>query len=79
MSHTPHELAEDFPAETEKLHRLKVENSHFSRLADEYHDVNRVIHRAESKVEPLSPEYEAELRRKRMALKDQIARMLREV
>lgn len=78
MSHTPHELAQDFPAEADRLHKLKTEDTHFARLADEYHDLNRSIHRAEARVEPLSPEYEAELRRKRMALKDQIARMLRE-
>jgi len=78
MSHTPHELAEEFPEYAEKLHHLKVTNQHFSRLADQYHEVNRAIHRAESTVEPMGEAAEAELRRKRLALKDEIARMLRE-
>ena len=75
MSHTPHELAEEFPAEVDKIHALKVSDPHFARLHDDYHDVNKAIHRAETLIEPVSPEHETELRRKRLALKDQIARL----
>jgi len=76
MSHTPHELAEEFPQAVEVLHRLKLEDAHFARLAEEYHEVNRAIHRAESLVEPVAETHEAELRRKRMTLKDEIARII---
>lgn len=76
MSHTPHELAEEFPGSVDLIHQLKLENAHFARLAEEYHEVNRAVHRAESLVEPVSEVHEQELRRKRMALKDEIARML---
>jgi hypothetical protein len=78
MSHTPHDLAEEFPDQLDKLHELKLSNTHFNRLADEYHALNRAIHRAESKVEPMTEEAETDLRKKRLALKDEIARMLRE-
>ncbi len=77
MSHTPHELAEEFPEFAEKLHALKESDSHFSRLADEYHEINRAIHRAETNVEPVSDTHETELRRKRLELKDEIGRLLR--
>ncbi len=77
MSHTPHDLAEEFPDQHEKLHALKLSDPHFARLADDYHEVNRAIHRAESLVEPMADEAETELRKKRLALKDEIARMLR--
>ncbi|MCC5970640.1 MAG: DUF465 domain-containing protein [Pararhodobacter sp.] len=77
MSHTPHELTAEFPDDTEKLHRLKISDAHFARIAEEYHEVNRAVHRAESNVEPMTEATETELRRKRMALKDEIARMLR--
>lgn len=76
MSHTPHELAEEFPQSIELMHRLKLEDAHFARLSEEYHEVNRAIHRAETLVEPVSDTHETELRRKRMGLKDEIARML---
>jgi len=77
MSHTPHELAEDFPEAAEQIRALRETNAHFARLADEYHEINRAIHRAETRVEPLSDEHETALRRRRMALKDELAAMLR--
>jgi uncharacterized protein YdcH (DUF465 family) len=52
MSHTPHELAEEFPEHVEKMRELKMSNGHFAKLFDEYHEVNRAVHRAETKVEP---------------------------
>jgi uncharacterized protein len=78
MTHTPHELAEEFPEHAAKLHDLKLTDPHFARLSDAYHTVNRDIHRAETNVEPVSEAHEAELRRKRLELKDTIARMLRD-
>jgi len=76
MSHVPHELAEEFPDQTDRIHDLKTSNAHFARLADEYHEVNRAIHRAETRVEPVSDEAEQDLRRKRLHLKDEIAAMI---
>ncbi|MBL4619005.1 MAG: YdcH family protein [Alphaproteobacteria bacterium] len=76
MTHTPHELAEDFPEHADKIHDLKMNNAHFSRLADEYHNVNREVHRIETGVEGASNDREEELRKTRMRLKDEIAGML---
>ena len=76
MSNTPHELAEEFPGQEEKIHALKTANAHFARLMEEYHAVNRGVHRAETNVEPVDQLAENEMRKKRMVLKDEIARML---
>ncbi|MEM7643986.1 MAG: YdcH family protein [Pseudomonadota bacterium] len=76
MSHVPHELAEEFPDAAAKISHLKVSSPHFAKLADEYHEVNREIHRAETNVEPTSDEHEQQMRRRRMHLKDEIAAML---
>lgn len=78
MSHTPHELSEEFPSKVEAMHRLKETNAHFAALADRYHEVNRAVHRAETDVEPTSDEHMTELRRERLRLKDEIASMLAE-
>ena len=78
MTHTPHELAEEFPQHAEKLSRLKQEDAHFARLADEYHAINRQVHRAETNVEPMDNLAEETLRKQRAALKDQIWVMLRD-
>lgn len=76
MSHTPHELAVEFPQQVERIHDLKGSNAHFARLCDEYHEVNRAIHRAETRVDVVTEEHESALRRQRLALKDEIATML---
>lgn len=76
MSHTPHELSEEFPEYADKMSALKTENAHFAKLAEEYHELNRAVHRAETNVEPVGQFAEEELRKKRAALKDEIYRML---
>jgi len=76
MTHTPHELIEEFPDKADRIHELKVSDRHFRKLFDEYHEVNRSVHRAETNVEPIEQLAEAELRKKRLYLKDELARML---
>jgi len=76
MTHTPHELHEEFPDQAERLHHLRETDHHFARLADEYHEVNRQVHRAETFVEPVDDAAEKALRHRRSHLKDEIARIL---
>lgn len=76
MSHTPHELAHEFPADAELLHRLKLENGHFQGLSERYHEVNREIHRIESGVEAASDDRAEQLKRQRLAMLDEVAAML---
>jgi uncharacterized protein YdcH (DUF465 family) len=77
MTHTPHELHEEFPQDAAAIHALKQTNAHFARLAEEYHKVNRALHRAETRAEIVSPEAESELRHHRVFLKDEIWRLLK--
>ena len=77
MSHVPHELAEEFPNATDKIHELKTTNAHAAKLFDTYHTVNRAIHRAETNVEPVDDFTMTGMRKERMALKDEIAAMLK--
>lgn len=79
MSHVPHELHEEFPEYQEQLAGLKQSNAHFAKLADEYHDINRAIHRAETNVEPTDDLNIAQMRKSRMVLKDQIYGLLQSV
>jgi uncharacterized protein YdcH (DUF465 family) len=72
MSNTPHDLYEDFPEKAEAIHALKAKDAHFARMVEEYHEINRAVHRAETRVDVISTEHETDLRQKRMRLKDQI-------
>lgn len=72
MSHTPHELAEEFPEHADKISNLKQSDAHFAKLADAYYEVNHAVHRAETDVEPTDDGRMQQMRKERMRLKDQI-------
>ena len=76
MTHVPHELPEELPEYKERIHELKISDAHFARLFDDYHDVNREIHRAESANINITDEHHEELKRKRLHLKDELYQML---
>ncbi|WP_026607483.1 YdcH family protein [Methylocapsa acidiphila] len=76
MSHVAHELHEEFPDKVEAIKGLKGANAHFARIAEEYHEVNRTIHRMEAEVEPTDDATLEALKKQRLSLKDQIAQIL---
>jgi hypothetical protein len=76
MSNTPHEIHDEFPEYAGKLHTLKVSDEHFADLLEDYRDVNRAIHRAETEVEPVGDAHMEDMRKRRMVLKDEIYGML---
>lgn len=76
MSNTPHTLAEEFPAQLDAIHKLKVSNSDFSRLLKDYDEVNDEIHLAETNVKPVEHLQEVQLRKRRLEIKDAIVAAL---
>ena len=76
VAHPARNWLNDFPQDVEKIHELKVSNPHFAKLMDEYHEINRAVHRAETGVEPCDQLAETAMRKERMRLKDEIAGML---
>ncbi len=76
MSNAPNDLVDDFPDKAERMHQLKTSNNRFARLYDEYNELNRTIHRIETRVEPKPEEVEEELKRRRLQIKDEIMAIL---
>ncbi len=76
MSHTPHELTSEFPNHADRIHALRIENAHFSKLNDEYHAINREIHRGETNIEPMDDLHLELLKKQRLALLDEITTFL---
>ncbi|MDF0600578.1 YdcH family protein [Psychromarinibacter sp. C21-152] len=76
MSHVPHDLAKEFPEYAERIHVLKQEDKHFAKLAKDYDEINHAVHLAETNVDPVEELAEVEMRKKRMALKDELYRIL---
>lgn len=77
MSNTPHTLGEEFPGQLDAIHALKASDPRFAALLAEYDEINNRVHRAETRLDPLSEAAETALRRTRLALKDAIAAALR--
>lgn len=76
MSHTPHELAEMFPDDQARLHELKIGDAHFAKLEETYHALNREIHRAETDIEPVADHVLEEMKKRRLAMLDEIKTQL---
>lgn len=76
MSNTPHTLGDEFPEQMGAIHALKAKSPEFTQVLTEYDEVNDKIHRAEARLDAISEEAEATLRRQRLALKDRIAAAL---
>jgi len=71
-----HDLYHEFPELETKIHTLKTSNAHFKKVYDNYHSVNKVVHRIESGAEPTSDEVINELRIRRVHLKDELFNLL---
>lgn len=76
LSNTPHTLHDEFPGQMDMIHALKVSSPEFSRLLEEYDEVNDQIHLAETRIAAVSEDAEAALRKQRLSLKDRIAEAL---
>lgn len=72
-----HSLAKELPEFKEQIHQLKMENRHFAKLADEYHDLDNEIIRIEEGIENTADEYVEGLKKKRLHLKDELFAMLK--
>ena len=70
--HTPNELTEIFKRDRDLLTQLKQGDAHYARLADEYHTVNREVHRIEAETEAASDLRNEELKKQRLGLLDEI-------
>ena len=75
ISHHP--LVEEFAEYKDAIHDLKMNNSHFRRLANEYEGIDKSIFRAEQGIEVVNDEYLESIKKERLHLKDLIYSMLR--
>ena len=72
MSHTPHDLKQEFPEMRGLMAKLQVSDRHFANMSNDYRVVNLALHRAETNVEPMGDMFMIEMRKNRMMLKDEI-------
>ena len=77
MSEAHHDLAHEFPEYAEKIHALKSSDEHFGHLASHYHDLVKELHRIEIGEETPADQYVEDLKKRRLAVLDDIATVLR--
>lgn len=78
MALEKHDLHAEFPEYEQEIHELKVNNSRFARLFEDYHKVEHEVHRIEVGVENSSDDYLEEKKKERLALKDELFQMIKE-
>lgn len=76
MSVEHHDLHHDFPELSDRIHELKMEDAHFRRLFEVYHELTRDIEKMEDEVTPVATRIEEEAKVRRVHLKDELYRML---
>lgn len=76
MSVEHHDLHHEFPELHDRIHELKLNNAHFRKLFEEYHELTRSIEKMEDEVTPVSTQTEEEAKVRRVHLKDELYRML---
>ncbi|MRI35029.1 GTP-binding protein [Endozoicomonas sp. OPT23] len=74
-----HDLLHELPQYKDQIHDLKINDRHFRRLFDAYHDLTRDIENMESEVTPVTSHVEEEYKLRRVRLKDELHRMLQSV
>lgn len=73
-----HDLHHDFPDMSDKIRELKMNDRHFARLFDEYHELDKEVRKIEDDVTPTSDNILDGLRMRRVHLKDNLASMLKQ-
>lgn len=72
-----HDLVHELPEFKERIHELKISNQHFAKLFDEYDELDHQVRRCETEVEVHADDFVEELKKRRLALKDELFAMLR--
>lgn len=73
-----HDLLHELPEYKDKIHDLKMNDRHFSRLFDKYHEVDHEVHRFESGAENCSDAHLEDRKKERLNLKDKLLGMLKQ-
>lgn len=71
-----HDIHHEFPEFAETIHDLKVGNTHFARLFEEYHALTNKVENLEEKDIPVDDFTIEDMKKQRAKLKDELYQML---
>jgi uncharacterized protein YdcH (DUF465 family) len=72
-----HDLIHELPEYKDRIRELKMTNRRFATQFEKYHDTDHAVLRVEEGFENTSDEYLEELKKKRLALKDELFAMIK--
>lgn len=72
-----HDLHHEFPEFNDEIHHLKMNNNHFARIFDEYHELDHEVNRIEQGVENTADDYLERQKKKRLQHKDELFSMIK--
>ena len=72
-----HDLIHELPEYKNQIHTLKMNNRHFEKMFDKYHDLDHQIRRIEEGIETPEDSYSDELKKERLQLKDELFNMIK--
>ncbi|KUJ72618.1 YdcH family protein [Thiomicrospira sp. WB1] len=72
-----HDLAHEFPEFKERIHELKMNDAHFQKLFGQYDEATTKIEALEKEESPVADETMEDLKKQRLALKDDLYAMLK--
>lgn len=72
-----HPLAAEFLGDQDKIHQLKQDSARFTRLFIDYEQADKAVVRIENELEAASDVELERLKKTRLALKDELYRLIR--
>lgn len=76
MALEKHSLLKEFPDHHHTIRHLKMNDNHFAKMFDEYHELDHEVYRIESGDEATDDNYLEQRKLKRVQLKDALFQMV---
>ena len=72
-----HDLLHELPEYQDRIHQLKLENAHFRKVFDEYHELEHEIHRINTGRETVTDEQLHQLKANLLFMKDELVSIIK--
>ncbi|WGK93923.1 MULTISPECIES: YdcH family protein [Flavobacterium] len=72
-----HDLLHELPEYQDRIHQLKVNNAHFRKVFDDYHELEHEIHRINTGVETTTDEHLHQLKANLLFMKDELVSIIK--
>ncbi|MCE2927292.1 MAG: DUF465 domain-containing protein [Rickettsiales bacterium] len=77
MFNESYSLLQEFPEFKKQIYSLKMNNTHFAHLFDEYETVCKQVHRIEQEIDKLSDFLAKKFKKQRLKIQDELFSMIK--